>query len=116
MGLTHDHAVRLMGASAYKHQEILASEATLGLIRERGKQDMASEIGRFPRLFRGKESIPGLTWPTIVFQREMTVMIGKLEMRIIHPVSGNTAGDTIVGIPAQKVLFSGDLVEYKAGR
>ena len=113
--LTHYHAVRVLGASAYKPQEIIASEATLGLIKERGKQDMASEIGRFPRLFRGKESIPGLTWPTIVFQREMTVMMGKLELRIIHPGSGHTAGDTIVWIPAQKVLFSGDLVEYKAG-
>ncbi len=113
--LSHYHAVRVLGASAYKPQEIIASEATLGLIRERGKQDMASEIGRFPRLFRGKESIPGLTWPTIVFQREMTVMMGKLEVRIIHPGSGHTAGDTIVWVPAQKVLFSGDLVEYKAG-
>ena len=113
--LSHYHAVRVLGASAYKPQEIIASEATLGLIRERGKQDMASEIGRFPRLFRGKESIPGLTWPTIVFQREMTVMMGKLEVKIIHPGSGHTAGDTIVWIPAQKILFSGDLVEYKAG-
>lgn len=113
--LTHYHAVRVLGASAYKPQEILASQATLDLIRERGRQDMASEIGRFPRLFRGKESIPGLTWPTMVFKQEMTVMMGKLEVRVIHPGPGHTAGDTIVWIPAQKVLFSGDLVEYKAG-
>jgi glyoxylase-like metal-dependent hydrolase (beta-lactamase superfamily II) len=113
--LTHYHAVRVLGASAYKPQEIIASQATLDLIIERGRQDMASEIGRFPRLFRGKESIPGLTWPTIVFRQEMTVMLGKLEVRIMQPGPGHTAGDTIVWIPAQKVLFSGDLVEYKAG-
>ena len=113
--LSHYHAVRVLGASAYKPQEIIASEATLQLIRERGRQDMASEIGRFPRLFRGKESIPGLTWPTIAFRQEMTLMMGKLEVRIIHAGPGHTAGDTIVWIPSQKVLFSGDLVEYKAG-
>lgn len=113
--LTHYHAVRVLGASAYRPQEIIASDATLALIRERGKQDMASEIGRFPRLFRGKESIPGLTWPTIAFRQEMTLMMGKLEVRIIHAGPGHTAGDTIVWIPSQKVLFSGDLVEYKAG-
>jgi glyoxylase-like metal-dependent hydrolase (beta-lactamase superfamily II) len=113
--LTHYHAVRVLGASAYKPQEVIASDATLALIKERGKQDMASEIGRFPRLFRGKESIPGLTWPTMVFHREMTVMMGKLEVRIIHPGCGHTAGDSIVWIPSQQVLFSGDLVEYKAG-
>ena len=113
--LSHYHAVRVLGASAYKPQQIIASQATLDLIKERGKQDMASEIGRFPRLFRGKESIPGLTWPTMVFKDELTVMMGKLEVRIIHAGRGHTAGDSIVWIPSQKVLFSGDLVEYKAG-
>src|SRR3989337_1330887 len=53
VALTHYHAVRVLGASAYKAEQIIASRRTLGLIRERGRQDMASEIGRFPRLFRG---------------------------------------------------------------
>ncbi|MBM3366705.1 MAG: MBL fold metallo-hydrolase [Betaproteobacteria bacterium] len=113
--LSHYHAVRVLGASAFKAEQIIASQRTLGLIRERGRQDMASEIGRFPRLFRGRESIPGLTWPTIVFKDEMTVMMGKLEVKIIHPGPGHTGGDTIVWVPSQRVLFSGDLVEYEAG-
>jgi glyoxylase-like metal-dependent hydrolase (beta-lactamase superfamily II) len=113
--LSHYHAVRVLGASAYKADEIIASQRTLGLIRERGKQDMASEIGRFPRLFRGAESIPGLTWPTMVFKEEMTVMLGKLEVRILHLGPGHTGGDTVVWVPSEKVLFSGDLVEYEAG-
>ena len=113
--LSHYHAVRVLGASAYKADEIIASQRTLGLIRERGKQDMASEIGRFPRLFRGADSIPGLTWPSIVFKDEMTVMLGKLEVRILHLGPGHTGGDTVVWVPSEKVLFSGDLVEYEAG-
>ena len=113
--LSHYHAVRVLGASAYRADHIIASEGTLGLIRERGKQDMASEIGRFPRLFRGAESIRGLTWPTLVFRDELIVMMGKLEVRILHPGAGHTAGDTIVWVPSQRVLFSGDLVEYEAG-
>ncbi len=52
--LTHYHAVRALGASAYKGAEILASDTTRGLIAERGKQDMDSEIGRFPRLFQSR--------------------------------------------------------------
>ncbi len=113
--LTHYHAVRVLGASAYKAEQIIASEATLGLIRERGKQDMKSEIGRFPRLFRGAQSIPGLTWPTLTFRGEMTLRMGRLEVKIIHPGAGHTGGDTIVWVPSQRVLFSGDLVEYEAG-
>jgi glyoxylase-like metal-dependent hydrolase (beta-lactamase superfamily II) len=113
--LTHYHAVRVLGASAYKAEHIIASEATLGLIRERGAQDMKSEIGRFPRLFRGADTIPGLTWPTLSFRGELTLMMGKLEVKIIHAGAGHTGGDTIVWVPSQKVLFSGDLVEYEAG-
>lgn len=113
--LSHYHAVRVLGASAYQPREIIASEATLEMIRERGKEDMASEIGRFPRLFRDVESIPGLTWPTITFAREITVWMGKLEVRISQVGAGHTRGDSIVWLPAQKVLFSGDLVEYNAG-
>jgi glyoxylase-like metal-dependent hydrolase (beta-lactamase superfamily II) len=113
--LTHYHAVRVLGASAYKAQEIIASQATLEMIRERGAQDMASEIGRFPRLFRAVESIPGLTWPTLTFERQMTLWMGKLEVQIIHVGAGHTRGDTIAWLPSEKVLFSGDLVEFNAG-
>ncbi len=113
--LSHYHAVRELGASAYRAQQVIASERTLGLIRERGRQDMASEIGRFPRLFRGAQSIPGLTWPTITFREAMTVMMGRLEVRILHPGPGHTGGDTVVWVPSQRVLFAGDLVEYNAG-
>ena len=113
--LTHYHAVRVLGASAYGAREIIASQATLGLIRERGRQDMASEIGRFPRLFRGAHTIPDLTWPTLSFRGELTLRLGKLEVRIIHAGAGHTGGDTVVWVPSQRVLFSGDLVEYQAG-
>jgi glyoxylase-like metal-dependent hydrolase (beta-lactamase superfamily II) len=113
--LTHYHAVRVLGASAYRAEQIIASRRTLGLIRERGRQDMASEFGRFPRLFRGARSIPGLTWPTLVFDSAITVMMGKLEVRVMHVGPGHTGGDAIVWLPSQRVLFSGDLVEYNAG-
>ena len=56
--LTHYHAVRVLGASAYQPQQILASQDTYDLIVERGEQDKASEIGRFPRLFSNVESVP----------------------------------------------------------
>lgn len=115
--LTHYHAVRVLGASAYfaeGAQQVLASRGTYELIVERGAQDMQSEIERFPRLFAGVESVPGLTWPTMVFEKEMTIFMGKLEVRLMHVGMGHTKGDTIVWIPSQKVLFSGDLVEYDA--
>lgn len=112
--LSHYHAVRALGASAYRAQEVIASQATLEMIRERGAQDMRSEIERFPRLFRAVESIPGLTWPTLTFEKRMTLWMGGLEVQIIHPGRGHTCGDTVVWLPQQRVLFSGDLVECGA--
>lgn len=112
--LSHYHAVRVLGASAYGAQQVIASRGTYELIVERGEADMKSEIERFPRLFRAVESIPGLTWPTIVFERELTVWMGSLEVKILHLGRGHTKGDTVVWLPKQKVLFSGDLVEYAA--
>lgn len=112
--LSHYHAVRVLGASAYPGAEIIASAVTDRLIGERGAEDMASEIGRFPRLFRGKDTIPGLTWPTLVFQDRMTLRLGKRVVEIIHIGRSHTAGDTIVWLPEEKVLFAGDTVEFGA--
>jgi glyoxylase-like metal-dependent hydrolase (beta-lactamase superfamily II) len=112
--LTHYHAVRVLGASAYAGAEIIASDVTRGLIVERGKQDMDSEIGRFPRLFRAVESIPGLTWPTITFPEQMSVWLGRREVRIMHLGRAHTAGDVVAVVPDAGVVFSGDLVEYQS--
>ena len=126
--LTHYHAVRVLGASAYFAEgasEIIASQGTYELIVERGAQDMKSEMERFPRLFRGADSIPGLTWPTLVigggdpFKGELpgklTVDLGGVKVQIWSPGAGHTRGDTIAWVAEEKVLFSGDLVEYEAG-
>ncbi|HVR49713.1 MAG TPA: MBL fold metallo-hydrolase [Pseudorhodoferax sp.] len=116
--LTHYHAVRVLGASAYQAeggQQVLASQDTYDLIVERGEQDKASEIGRFPRLFQNVETVPpGLTWPTMTFTGKMTVWLGKLEVQLLQLGRGHTKGDTVVWLPGEKTLLSGDLVEFGA--
>ncbi|MCE1243089.1 MBL fold metallo-hydrolase [Oryzomicrobium sp.] len=115
--LSHYHAVRVLGAAGYKPEgleQIIASQGTYELIVERGAQDMQSEYERFPRLFQAFESIPGLTWPTLVFKDEMTLFMGGVEIKVMHLGPGHTKGDTVVWVPSEKVLFSGDLVECEA--
>lgn len=115
VALSHYHAVRVLGASGYEPEHIIASRDTYDLIVERGEQDKASEIGRFPRLFQAVESVPdGMTWPTITFEGRMTLWLGKLEVQLIQLGRGHTKGDTVVWLPAQRILFSGDLVEFDA--
>ena len=112
--LSHYHAVRVLGASGYGAANVIASRDTYDLIVERGQQDYQSELERFPRLFDAVESVPGLTWPNIVFSGELTVWLGSVEVRLLQVGRGHTKGDTIAWLPQERVLFSGDLVEFGA--
>ncbi|MGY6708490.1 MBL fold metallo-hydrolase [Chelativorans sp. ZYF759] len=110
--LTHYHAVRVLGASAYGADEIIMSETARSMVVERGQEDWDSEFGRFPRLFQGHESIPGLTWPTMTFADRMTVYMGKRRVDLMFLGRGHTAGDIVAHVPDANVMFTGDLVEY----
>jgi len=109
--LTHYHAVRVLGASAYNAPQIIMSAAARGMVEERGKEDWESEFQRFPRLFEGHESIPGLTWPTTTFSGEMTVYLGRRKVVINQIGRAHTAGDAVVWVPDEQVMFTGDIVE-----
>jgi glyoxylase-like metal-dependent hydrolase (beta-lactamase superfamily II) len=110
--LSHYHAVRVLGASAYGASEIIASEKCRAMVSERGKEDWDSEFGRFPRLFQGHESIPGLTWPTLTFNGKMTLFLGKRRVDLMQLGRAHTAGDIVAWVPDQGVMFTGDIVEY----
>lgn len=110
--LSHYHAVRVLGASAYGASEILASDLCRSMIAERGKEDWDSEFARFPRLLQKAETIPGLTWPTITFSDTLTLYLGRRRIDLLWLGRGHTAGDIVAWVPDSRVMFSGDLVEY----
>src|SRR5579871_1939540 len=110
--LSHYHAVRVLGASGYKAQAVIASQETYRLVAERGQQDWDSEYGRFPRLFQDAQSIPGLTWPTLTFEGDISIYLGKREVRLMQLGAGHTSGDIVAWVPDAEVMFSGDLIEY----
>lgn len=114
--LTHYHAVRTLGASAFGAAEIVAHDQTAALIAERGDVDWASELERMPRLFREPESIPGLTWPTFTFSDRLTIPLGgdRGSLVLAYCGRGHTAGDVVAWLPESGVLFAGDLVESAA--
>jgi glyoxylase-like metal-dependent hydrolase (beta-lactamase superfamily II) len=112
--LTHYHAVRVLGASGIAAQHIIAHRGTRYLINERGQQDFESEARRFPRLFQDIKSIPGLTHPDICFDSTLILEIGGREVQLHWLGRGHTEGDTAIWLPADHVLFAGDLVEASA--
>ena len=112
LALTHYHAVRVLGASAYGADQVLMSETTRAQVVERGQEDWDSEFQRFPRLFEGHESIPGLTLPTTTFKDRMSVYLGNRRVDLMHLGRAHTAGDIVIHVPDQNVMFTGDIVEY----
>jgi len=112
--LTHYHAVRVLGASAYGARDIVMSAKARAMVVERGAEDWESEFRRFPRLFQGHESIPGLTWPTLRFDRAMTVFMGRRRVDLRFLGRAHTAGDIVAHVPDANVMFTGDIVEYRS--
>ena len=110
--LTHYHAVRVLGASAFNADQIIMSDMARAMVVERGQEDWDSEFQRFPRLFEGHERIPGLTWPTTTFDGSMSVYLGNRRVDLIHLGRAHTAGDIVINVPDQNVMFTGDIVEY----
>lgn len=114
--LTHYHAVRVMGASAFPDvQAIIASQGTADWVHTRGQADFDSEVGRFPRLFEGVEEVPGLTVPTITFDGRMRIKVGAREIHLECLGRGHSSGDTVAWLPDCGVLFAGDVVENHCG-
>jgi glyoxylase-like metal-dependent hydrolase (beta-lactamase superfamily II) len=112
--LSHYHAVRVLGASAYGASEIIASDLCRAMIVERGQEDWESEYARFPRLFQAAETIPGLTWPSLTFSDTLSVYLGRRRVDLVWLGRGHTAGDIVAWVPDSRVMYSGDLVEYRS--
>jgi glyoxylase-like metal-dependent hydrolase (beta-lactamase superfamily II) len=114
--LSHYHAVRVLGASAFDADVIVAHEKTRALVAERGRQDWESEYARMPRLFKEPASIPGLTWPTATFTDRFTIDLGgdRGDLVLQYCGRGHTEGDIVAWLPKDRILFAGDLVEAQA--
>ncbi|MGB3316390.1 MAG: MBL fold metallo-hydrolase [Albidovulum sp.] len=111
LALTHYHAVRVLGASAFDAGQVIMSEKARSMVVERGQEDWDSEFARFPRLFQRHEEIPGLTWPTTTFHGRMSVYLGQRRVDLMHLGRAHTAGDIVIYVPDQNVMFTGDIVE-----
>ena len=112
--LTHYHAVRVLGASAFGAAQTVVHATTRRWIHERGAADFESEARRFPRLFGDIDSIPGLTFPNVAYADSLQILLGDREVEVRYLGGGHTEGDSVVWLPQERVLFAGDLVEARA--
>lgn len=108
--LTHHHTDHALGAAYFlaSGAEVVAHEACrarmaaehAGLIASRRRQP---EIAA---LFQDAEAYE----PSRTFGEEIVFDLGGTEVRILHPGHNHTPGDAVVNLPAESVVFCGDLV------
>jgi glyoxylase-like metal-dependent hydrolase (beta-lactamase superfamily II) len=101
-----DH--RWLGNGYFKAQgaEIVAAGAAIDDMNARGAmqlQGLAVEL---------KDKVAGteVVLPTRAFDKREVLRLGGREIQLIHFHGGHTPGDSVVWLPEESVLFSGDLV------
>ncbi|MER7624481.1 MBL fold metallo-hydrolase [Streptomyces sp. NPDC126503] len=48
--------------------------------------------------------------PSLTYRERLTLHVGDVEVHVLHPGPAHTTGDSIVHLPEQGVVFTGDLV------
>jgi glyoxylase-like metal-dependent hydrolase (beta-lactamase superfamily II) len=118
---THANGDHCYGNQLVKDARIVASARTAAEMSELPPAAFASLVEQAPNLgevgafflrcfgafdFRGIE----LVLPTETFDAELTLRVGAREVRLIEVGPAHTRGDTLVYLPAERVLFSGDIL------
>ncbi len=108
--LTHHHTDHALGSSWFAKKGASVISHVLcrrgmqthhpALLEERrGNPELAP-------LFQDAESVS----PAVTFCDSLTLDLGGLEARVLHPGHGHTAGDAVVSVPAESLAVCGDLV------
>ena len=107
---THDHSDHIFGNSLFSKATILAHANCTARIIERGEERIEA-YRKFDK--RLKEDIMGLSIipPQKTYSKDFAEHIGERTLKMIHPPKGaHTNGDTMVLLPDEKILISGDII------
>jgi glyoxylase-like metal-dependent hydrolase (beta-lactamase superfamily II) len=118
---THANGDHCYGNQLLGGARIVASERTAAEMTELPPAAMATLVEQAPNMgelgaffldcfgafeFRGIE----LVLPQETFREELTIRVGDRELQLIEVGPAHTRGDTLVHAPAERVLFSGDIL------
>ncbi len=85
---------------------IFAHAEAIRLMHEMG----AGQLQSSKSLLKEKSDNTALAYPSESLQDKRTLQLGKSSIQLLYFGSAHTAGDVVVWLPAQKVLFAGDIV------
>jgi glyoxylase-like metal-dependent hydrolase (beta-lactamase superfamily II) len=118
---THANGDHCWGNELVAGATIVASRATAEEMAQLPPQVLAGLVAQGPQLgavgaYVGRIFGPftfsdiTLTLPTRTFEGEHTLRVGDREVRLIEVGPAHTRGDTLVYLPADRVIFTGDIL------
>jgi cyclase len=122
---THANGDHTYGNQLVGDARIVASQRTAEQMPELPAAAMAALIEQAPNMgeagaffsrcfgafdFRGIETV----LPSETFNGELTLRVGSREVQLIEVGPAHTRGDTLALLPAERVLFSGDILFHGA--
>ncbi|HEX4186629.1 MAG TPA: MBL fold metallo-hydrolase [Solirubrobacteraceae bacterium] len=118
---THANGDHCYGNQLVRDARIVASERTAGEMVELPAAAMAALVQQAPKMGRlgefflrcfGAFEFDGIEMvlPDERFSGELALRVGSREVRLIEVGPAHTRGDTLAFVPADRVLFSGDIL------
>ena len=112
---THMHPEHTTGELAFPpNTKIVRAVEQQRDIREAGMKWVAEFSARSAELTELLKDVKGFREPTETFEREKTLDLGGVRVRLIWLGNGHTLGDTAIFVEGDAVVFSGDLAMKKA--
>lgn len=120
--LTHDVTERARAMAREERERLLeivpraeaqlAEGLTLGgeLLDDAGRQRQRAAIDEAKAKIGLDENLAFLP-PDLTYDSELTLHLGVTELRLLH-FAAHTEGDTVVYLPRQKILLTGDLLDW----
>ncbi len=99
----------VIASPAYKIRGLAALKEELERAEALNREQVELEVATLKRHVKALgEVVP--TPPTTTLLRKLTLFRGSREIQIHHLGRGHTGGDVVVFLPAERVVFTGDLV------
>ena len=109
---THDHSDHVFGNSLFDKSSavILSHSNCKSRLIEMGEERITG-YRRFDARLRSALKGLSISPPQVTYEERVELNVGETKLRLIHPKDGaHTKGDTMVLLPDERVLFSGDVV------
>jgi cyclase len=119
---THSNGDHTFGNRLARNAVVVASEAAAREMREEGNPqrlaalmknaDAMGEVGAFFKKIFGTFDFAGVTMrlPDRTFTGEHELKVGDKQVRLIQVGPAHTAGDVIAYVPANRVVYTGDIL------